>query len=202
MTTSTTGTEVTPPTTTTTTATTTAAATAAAAPTGTGTLTLADLQGAMAGLATSTPPATPPTTMTVGPPLQELVSGAVVADSSAMEALLQDEALVARLYELLPEQQRTKQHLEDTLKSPQVAQTLQSLTSALLPDENGSLDGYHSVIANFRLDPKDGETALFQGNNPIQGFLDCVLASVEKGKKKTDEDDDKKKEGDTTMEEE
>lgn len=79
-------------------------------------------------------------------------------------------------------------------------QTLRSLTSALLPDDNGSMDGYHSVLANFQLDASDGQKALSEGKSPIQAFLDCVLASVEKEK----EDDGKKEEGedgDADMEE-
>jgi 26S proteasome regulatory subunit N13 len=81
--------------------------------------------------------------------------------------------------ELLPEEQRTMEHLQDNLMSPQIQQTLRALSQAMLPDEQGQLDGYHSVIANFQLDPRDGEAALTSGN-PIQAFLDCVLASVEK----------------------
>jgi hypothetical protein len=73
-------------------------------------------------------------------------------------------------------------------------QTLRSLTSALLPDDNGSMDGYHSVLANFQLDASDGQRALSEGKSPIQAFLECVLASVEKenaeGESKEGEDDD------------
>jgi len=131
----------------------------------TGTLTLADLQGAMSGLAT-------PTTSTSGPPLQEVVT------PDAITTLLQDDAVCTRLLELLPEEQRTRQHLEDNLRSPQIQQTLRSLTAALQPDHEGSMEGYHSVLANFQLNPEDGQEAL-HGGNPIQAFLDCVLASVE-----------------------
>jgi len=72
---------------------------------------------------------------------------------------------------------------------------LRSLTSALLPDDNGSMDGYHSVLANFQLDASDGQKALSEGKSPIQAFLDCVLASVEKenseeGKGDTQGDED------------
>ena len=56
-------------------------------------------------------------------------------------------------------------------------QPLQALSQALLPDEIGTLDGYYSIIANFQLDPKDGEDAL-QRWYSIQIFFDCVLASV------------------------
>lgn len=133
-----------------------------------GTLTLADLQGAMAGLGGA---ATTATTTTEPIPLHQVVTPA------AIQSL--DEAAKARLLELLPEEQRTMEHLQDNLMSPQIQQTLRALSQAMLPDEQGQLDGYHSVIANFQLDPRDGEAALTSGN-PIQAFLDCVLASVEK----------------------
>jgi 26S proteasome regulatory subunit N13 len=132
-----------------------------------GVLTLADLQGAMASLnaANTTAPMSTPT------PLREVVT------PSAITALMENEEAKNRLLEFLPEEQRTLEHLEDNLRSPQVQQTLNSLSNALYPDEQGSLDGYHSVIANFQLDPMDGEAALAAGN-PIQAFLDCILASV------------------------
>ena len=68
--------------------------------------------------------------------------------------------------------------LEENLRSPQVAQYLKSL-SAALADEG--MEGFHSILANFQLDPKDGQEALL-GGNPIQAFLDCILKSVEKEK--------------------
>jgi hypothetical protein len=89
----------------------------------------------------------------------------------------------------LPEEQRSMEYLEENLRSPQVQQTLRSLTAALLPDDNGSLDGYHSVLANFQLDAADGQPALTETNNPIQAFLDCVLASVKKEKEETNEEE-------------
>lgn len=141
-----------------------AATTGASAAAGGGTLTLADLQGAMAGLHTS--PSTPA-------PLSEVVTPA------AITSLLGDEEVKNRLVEMLPEEQRSIEHLEENLRSPQVQQTLRALTQALVPDDEGSLEGYHSVIANFQLDPNDGQAALAAGN-PIQAFLDCVLASVQK----------------------
>eukprot|EP00548_Thalassiothrix_antarctica_P001659 CAMPEP_0194135670 /NCGR_PEP_ID=MMETSP0152-20130528/5763_1 /TAXON_ID=1049557 /ORGANISM="Thalassiothrix antarctica, Strain L6-D1" /LENGTH=371 /DNA_ID=CAMNT_0038832009 /DNA_START=110 /DNA_END=1225 /DNA_ORIENTATION=- len=140
---------------------------------GGGTLTLADLQGAMAGLQTGgrgrRVAAVPPT------PLSEIVT------PSAITALLKDDDIKDRLIALLPSGQQSEQHLEDNLRSPQTQETLRALTQALVPDDNGSMDGYHSVIANFQLNPKDGEKALTTGN-PIQAFLDCILASVKREK--------------------
>ena len=150
----------------------------------TGTLTLADLQGAMSGLAS------PAASLSTGPPLQEVVT------SEAISSLLEDEAVCTRLLQLLPEEQQTRQHLEDNLRSPQVQQTLRTLTAALSPDDAGSIEGYHSVLANFALDPNHGQAAIASGN-PIQAFLDCVVASVENEK----EEETKQEEKDNAMEE-
>ena len=154
-----------------------AAGTAAAPAPAAGTLTLADLQGVMAGLQTQQ--ASP-----AG------LSGVVSSD--AIKDLLENEDVRNRLIQELPEGQRTAEHLEENLRSPQVQQTLRSLTAALMPDDNGSMDGYHSVLANFQLDAADGQQALTQSNNPIQAFLDCVLASVEKEKKEESKDEEMK----------
>jgi hypothetical protein len=148
----------------------------------TGTLTLADLQGAMSGLGASTAPAAA-AAAAAGPPLQEIVT------PEAISSLLEDEAVCARLLELLPEEQQTRQHLEDNLRSPQVQQTLRSLTAALAPDDAGSMEGYHSVLANFSLDPQDGQAALASGN-PIQAFLDAVVASVKQDEEETKEEEE------------
>ena len=67
------------------------------------------------------------------------------------------------------------------------------MTAALQPDDVGSMEGYNSVLANFQLDPADGEQALRSGN-PIQAFLDCVLASVQKEDQKEEEEVEKKME--------
>lgn len=142
----------------------------AATPAATGaTLTLADLQDVMAGLQTQQANANPPG-------LHDIVTPDAISD------LLANEEVRNRLLQELPEEQRTMEHLEENLRSPQVQQTLRSLTSALIPDDNGSMDGYHSVLANFQLDAAAGQQTLAETNNPIQAFLDCVLASVEKDK--------------------
>lgn len=146
-----------------------------------GILTLADLQGAMAGLQTTAPSTQAPLSEIVTPP--------------AVSSLLQDENATNRLLEFLPEEQRSVEHLEDNLRSPQIQQTLRALSSALTPDETGSMEGYHSIIANFQLDPRDGEAAMAAGN-PIQAFLDCILASVTK-----EEDESEEETKDDAMEE-
>jgi len=160
-----------------------AAASSTAARSGTtGTLTLADLQGAMAGIQPQGSP---------GPPLQELVTPASIS------ALLEDEDVKKRLLELLPEDQRSEEFLEENLRSPQVQQTLRSLTAALLPDDTGSMDGYHSVLANFQMAEGAQEALQNNSNNPVQAFLECVLKSVEKeeeGKEEGKEEESKEEE--------
>jgi 26S proteasome regulatory subunit N13 len=82
----------------------------------------------------------------------------------------------------LPEDQRNAASLQDNLRSPaQVQQTLRSLTAALLADDGGNMDGFYSVLANVALDPADGQAAMI-AQNPIQAFLDCILAKVENDK--------------------
>eukprot|EP00956_Cyclotella_meneghiniana_P019896 scaffold34567_cov66-Cyclotella_meneghiniana.AAC.2 len=156
---------------------------AAAATTGAATgggLTLADLQGAMAGLAT----ASPTTTTTDGPPLSELAAAEIIDESG----ILNDPDATARLIALLPENQRNNDALRDNLRSPQVSQCLQRLTAALSDDAAS----FNSIIANFQLDPRDGTEALSVMGNPIEAFLNCVLKDVEKkgGVKKKSEDED------------
>jgi 26S proteasome regulatory subunit N13 len=135
------------------------------------TLTLADLQGAMAGIQSTT--AGSSAGGASAPALSEIVTPA------AITLLLDNDGVQNRLMELLPEEQRNATSLQENLRSPQVLQTLRSLTSALLPDDDGNMDGFYSVLANFSLDPADGQAAMV-ANNPIQAFLDCVLRKVER----------------------
>jgi len=133
-----------------------------------GMLTLADLQGAMAGLATSTPPP---------PPLPELLSPSLVEESG----ILSNPDTMSRLIELLPENQRTEEFLKENLHSPQVLESVKSLMGVLNADE-----GVSSVIANFGLEAGEGSGL---GENPIKVFLDAIVRSVEKEKQETKEED-------------
>jgi len=148
---------------------------AAATPASSGGLTLADLQGAMAGLSTATPAASMGVAA-AGPPLSELATSESIAESG----ILDDEEVKAKLIALLPEGQKNEAMLRETLRSPQVVQCLKSLTAALVSDD-GSLDGLNSVLANFDLKAEDGAASIARGNT-IQAFLDCVLKSVEREK--------------------
>lgn len=126
----------------------------------TGTLTLADLQGAMAGLATTSPPA--------AAPLSEVASLPHIEQSG----ILSNAQVKSKLLSLLPEGQQTEDMLQENLRSPQVAQCWKTLTSALAEDP----DSLPTLLANFQLPPT---TNTNNNNNPIQAFLDAVLASVE-----------------------
>lgn len=128
-----------------------------------GGLTLADLQGAMAGLATAS-------TALSSPPLSELASANVVDDSG----ILKDSSCVARLIACLPDGQRTKSALLENVRSPQVALCLHHLTSTL-----AVVGGFNSIIANFQLNPKDGSVAMAAGN-PVGAFLNCILRDIER----------------------
>lgn len=142
---------------------------------GGGGLTLADLQGAMAGLATASPPpsATSAGAGIVGPPLSELVSMDIIDESG----ILDDPSTVERLVALLPENQRSEAMLRENIRSPQVAQCLRRLTSALADEDDAG--SFNSIIANFQLNPEDGALAMASGN-PIEAFLNCLLRDVER----------------------
>ena len=163
----------------------------------TGGLTLSDLQGAMAGLATTSPPSS--TLQPPGPPLHEVVSPSNIIQSG----ILDNPTTKQKLISLLPENQRTEEKLMENLSSPQVQQCLKSLQAALLDDEAG----VNSILANFQLRPEDGAIAMAAGN-PIQAFLDCVLKSAqretaeqEQQQQDGDGDEDDNGEGDADMKE-
>eukprot|EP01083_Nonionella_stella_P205619 748616_1 len=126
---------------------------------------MADLQGAMAGLATASPPGSAAASAP-GPPLSEMASSDIIDESG----ILSDPAAVERLIALLPEGQRTEDKLRENIRSPQVAQCLQRLTAAVA-DDAGS---FNSIIANFQLDPSDGAAAMASGNS-VEAFLNCLL---------------------------
>ena len=156
----------------------------------TGALTLADLQGAMAGLATNSPVTASQQQQLSNnptPPLTELASN----DSINESGILENPEVVSHLMQYLPENQRTEEMLRENLRSPQVHQALHSLTLALVGesgdegegDGGNNMDSYHSIIANFQLNAEDGAAAMASGN-PIQAFLDCLVASVKRDKEK------------------
>lgn len=95
----------------------------------------------MAGLATASPAASA-STASAGPPLSEMASSDIIDESG----ILDDAATVERLVALLPEGQRTEAKLRENIRSPQVAQCLQRLTSALA-DDASSFQFHHCQLS-------------------------------------------------------
>lgn len=152
-------------------------------------LTLADLQGAMAGIQQAQQQQQARTAPSIS--LSDVVT------SDAVTSVLNDADARDRLLALLPEEQRTPELLEENLRSPQVRQTLRLLTQALLPDDDGRVDGFLSVVANFQLPSpppsegggsgRDAQQALVvqASTNPIQAFLDAIVRSVQQEEEAT-----------------
>ena len=94
-----------------------------------------------------------------------------VATGDAVDAsgVLNDQTVVDRLLQHLPESQRNVDELKTLISAPQFRQALSQLTSALLTPEN-----YASILANFGL-----EAAPLTGD-PVQSFLDAITKAVEK----------------------
>ena len=137
-----------------------AASSAAAATSSTNQLTLADLQGAMAGIQN---------TPQMHPTLPEIVS------NEAMQSLLDDPAASARLSALCP----PGQELRDNLLSPDVQQSLAALTQVV-----NNPATYASVIANFELE--DSESSL----GGTAAFLDAITRKVKKDQEGNDAEGD------------
>jgi hypothetical protein len=154
-------------------------------------LTLADLQGAMASVHQQLPSST----ATVGPSLQDVVS------LSAIDAIMDNPDACQRLIQYLPPEQQSMEYLRENLTSSSMQSTLRVLTQMLLPnnDDGNLYSGYSNLIANFQLNAADGESALLLEQNPVQAFLNCIIASVEKDnseivkleENRDDKDDDK-----------
>jgi len=104
-----------------------------------------------------------------------------VATGDAVDAsgVLQDQTVVDRLLQHLPESQRNVGELATLVRAPQFRQALSQLTSALLTPDN-----YASILANFGLEAQQ------VSSDPVQGFLDAILAAV--AKEKGDGDGDAK----------
>ena len=104
-----------------------------------------------------------------------------VVTSEAFEELLSDSNIVQELLQFLPEGQQNEEELRQTISCPQMQQSLRSLTGALLSDN------YNAVLANFGLNPADGNEALVQGD-PIRAFLLALQAQADR-QRGTDESD-------------
>lgn len=152
-------------------------------------LTLADLQGAMAGLATTSSPIVRSPKLP-RPSLTKLLSTENIHESG----ILKNETIKARLINCLPEGQCTEENLMENLRSPQVSQCIKALTTALCDDAGESMEWFLTLLTNLDLDPQDGLHSMTVGN-PIQAFLECILQNVERKMKSSQEENDGSGEG-------
>ena len=85
-------------------------------------------------------------------------------------------SVVNELLSQLPVEQRTIEHLEGTIRSPQLQQALTSLSEALLNPEN-----FNNVVRNFNLDPT--RAALVRAIEFISLFRSLMLYKMRLGRK-------------------
>eukprot|EP01088_Endostelium_zonatum_P020373 TRINITY_DN747_c0_g1_i1.p1 TRINITY_DN747_c0_g1~~TRINITY_DN747_c0_g1_i1.p1 ORF type:complete len:365 (+),score=141.41 TRINITY_DN747_c0_g1_i1:166-1260(+) len=75
-----------------------------------------------------------------------------VMDATRLEEMLRDEEFANRLLEFLPEGRRTRQELQDLIRSPQFAQALRAFGGAI---QSGGLGG---ILPHFGLPPTSGNS--------------------------------------------
>jgi len=151
----------------------------------TGQLTLADLQGAMAGLVTSTPP---PTSSTAN--LPDVLSSQIIDESG----ILSNPSVQEKLLSLLPPNtspSNNESYLREHLLSPQCLECMKTLQNALMGGPNNLQD----ILLNFQLDSSALSSGNIAGKNPVEIFLEALVKSVDKEK------NDENKEEDSKMEE-
>jgi len=150
----------------------------------TGQLTLADLQGAMAGLVTSTPP--PPASN-----LPDMLSPQIIDESG----ILSNPSVQEKLLSLLPPNTSStpnESYLREHLLSPQCLECMKTLQNALL----GGPSNLQDILLNFQLDGSALSSGNIAGKNPVEIFLEAVAKSVNKEK-----EGEENKEEDSKMEE-
>jgi len=96
----------------------------------------------------------------------------LTADSILDTGIMNDPEVVASLIQYLPEDQRSEDHLEETLRSPQFRQSLTMLSGAL------QSDSFNSVMMNFNVDPAPGMQHLLR-NDAIGAFIAALQATVD-----------------------
>lgn len=147
-----------------------------------GQLTLADLQGAMAGLVSTTPTTN----------LTDVLSPQVLDETG----ILSNPSIQEKLLALLPPNTTSSSneaYLRENLLSPQCLESMKTLQNALSGAGN-----LQDILLNFQLDSSvltSGNTA---GKNPVELFLEAVVNSVNK---ESDESKNEEKEEDNKMEE-
>lgn len=103
-------------------------------------------------------------------PLQELLTPEAILSSG----VLNDPAVRQQLLETLPPSQRNANDLEETIRSAQFRQALQSLSQALVEPHPPS---YASVLSNLGLDPSVAMPRYLHGD-AIGGFLSAVQSQA------------------------
>jgi hypothetical protein len=138
------------------------------APAAFGNLDLSSLLANMNAPAQPVRPATqlPPRT----PALQDVITGEDIVRSG----ILNDPEVEAELVPLLPPGQQTSEHLQTTLRSAQLQQSLGSLTGALRNSDN-----FQSVMSNFQLNPADGHSQMIRGDG-VGAFLNAIQAAADR----------------------
>ena len=96
-----------------------------------------------------------------------------VLTPESFSQLLEDPKIVEALLPFLPEGQQTEEELRQTFSSPQLQQSLRSLTNALLSNN------YNAVLANFGLDAAAGADAMAQGN-PVLAFIQALQEQADR----------------------
>ncbi len=85
------------------------------------------------------------------PNLQDILLGEEIVRSG----VLNDPEVRNELIAQLPPQQQSSEHLEATIRSPQLQQAITSLNEAVLPPDN-----FHNIATNFGLNPSNGTEQL------------------------------------------
>lgn len=109
------------------------------------------------------PPALLPTERTLS--LQDIITAEGVVRSGALD----DAELVDLLLAHMPDGQRSREHLVETLHSPQFQQALQAFGEAL------QSDNFNSIMANLSIDPSPAMPHLIRGDG-VAAFLAAFQA--------------------------
>lgn len=127
------------------------------------------LRAAMAGMATQPQQSQQQQSTTASRPEPTNLNRVLSADSVLATGILNDPEVRRGLIALLPESQQSEEYLEETLRSPQVQQSIDLLSAAL------QSDNYQTVMGNFSLDPSVGLAQLMRGD-AIGAFLAAAIA--------------------------
>ncbi|CAN0103318.1 unnamed protein product, partial [Scytosiphon promiscuus] len=126
-----------------------------------GGLTAADLQRAMMNISGMVP-------QQRRPPIS--LNDVVDADAIERMGILDDPEVQAMLLPLLPEARQTEEELRETIRSPQLQQSLASLSRAL------QSDNFNNIMSSFELDPSNPASAeAMARGDPVDAFLQALM---------------------------